>query len=389
MPSVEDIYEIINGILDGESSKTIDLNDDRLENIKLSAKTRLALTKKGIACSVSKQENKITFTRMSESETEREPSKDSVVQTKRVAKAQHEYVPPRISQPIMDALMDEASHVLQFVGPTQCGKTLLTEYLAPELGMVHHKIVCFGEMDYSHFFGEKIIVVDPESMQSNLKWQDGPVLNAMQEGLDEDGNEVGPPALLLIDEFGAAPAHISIALNHLLESNNPKREIVLSGDGGRRVVSHSGFRIILASNTTGRGATDMSSAMYAAQMDAQDISVLNRVAMTFRFGYDRKVEENIIMQKIGDDRVVKSILHIRDAIRDQIRAGKLSTPFSTGTIKKIADAYRIYGDLAKAVYYTTIEALLPEERHAYNEIIKLQTNVDILNSLQLDDMDYM
>jgi hypothetical protein len=251
------------------------------------------------------------------------------------------------------------------------------------------KINC-GEIEGPiHFFGDKTIEVDPNTGQNHIVFQEGPVVKAMKCGLDEDGNEVGPPAILFLDEAGAIPSHVSIALNHLLESDDPRRSITLTADGGRVVRSHSKMRIILAANTAGRGATDMSEASYTAQMDALDISLLNRIAMTYRFGYSRKIEKHIAMQKVGNDKVVSQIMKIRDAIRDNIRAGKLSTPFSTRQIVKIADAYRIYRDVAKAVYYTTFEQLLPEEKATYNEIIVAQVGVDILKQFAEDDVDYM
>jgi hypothetical protein len=116
---------------------------------------------------------------------------------------------------------------------------------------------------------------------------------------------------------------------------------------------------------------------------------LNRVALTFKFGYSRNVEKNIAMEKIGNDKVVKQVLQFRDAIRDSIRGGELSTPFSTRSIVQISDAYRIYNDLSKALYYTTFEQLLPEERSVYNEKAQLILGKDIMHEFVDNDMDYM
>jgi hypothetical protein len=186
------------------------------------------------------------------------------------------------------------------------------------------------------------------------------------------------------------PAHVAIGINRLLESDDPRRTITLAEDGGRVVRSHSGFRIMLAANTTGRGATGMESAAYTAQMDALDISLLNRVAVCFRFGYDKNVKKHILTEKIGDDRVSKMVLKFRDAIRQHIREGKLTSPFSTAHIVHIADMYRIFGDLGKAIYLAVFEFVLPEERPVYNEQANLVLGKDLMKEYSTpEDIDYM
>ena len=304
-------------------------------------------------------------------------------------KMQHTYQAPECLSDIMSALLDEVSHVLWFVGPTQCGKSLAARYAASELGMVLHQINCHDDMSAESFFGEKTIEVDPESGQNHIVFQDGILVRAMQEGLDEDGNEVGAPGLLFVDEAGAIPPKVAIALNRMLESDDARRTVTLEHDGGRIVRSHSRFRIIFAANTAGRGITDMNQALYTAQADALDISLLQRVSMTFRFGYDRKVERKILMEKTGNDRVAQDILKFRDAIRDHIRSGKLSTPFSTGTLVHIANAYKLFRDIPKAIYYTVYEHLMPEEVAVYNETAKVGLGIDISAKFTSADIDYM
>jgi MoxR-like ATPase len=252
-----------------------------------------------------------------------------------------------------------------------------------------YQLNCHERMDDSSFFGEKTIAIDEASNQNHIVFQEGIVTRAMQQGLDASGKEVGKPGLLFIDEAGAMPSSVAIALNRLLESDDARRTITLERDGGRVIRSHSKFRVILAANTGGRGATDMASSQYTAQMDALDISLLNRIALTFNFGYSRIVEKSIAMEKIGDDGVVAKVLKYRDAIRGNLRAGRLSTPFSTRSIVQIADAYRIYGDLKKALYYTVFEQLLPEEVPVYNEIALAEFGFDVLASFNDSDMDYM
>lgn len=393
-----DVVSKVIEVLGDASTLTIALDDPAIKDVATDirkARTRISLSKQGVAVEFNAEKTEVTL-----SVTGGALGKAKTVAVNPAVKAQpkktikpkrhqHTYVAPKMAQDVIDALIDDASHVLWFAGPTGTGKTVLAHYVAQQLGMELYQVNCHGRMGDDAFFGDKTVEIDEESGQNVLKFKEGPVLQAMQQGLDEDGNEVGKPGLLFIDEAGAMPSHISIGLNRLLESDDPRRTVVIAGDGGRVVKSHSKFRIIMAANTTGRGATDMRTAQYTAQMKAQDISLLNRVALTFKFGYSRNVEKNIAMEKIGNDKIVKQVLQFRDAIRDSLRGGELSTPFSTRSIVQISDAYRIYNDLSKALYYTTFEQLLPEERSVYNEKAQLILGTDIMEEFVDNDVDYM
>jgi len=407
MPKVpkERVLEVVEEILAGSSRVEVALNDPALSEIAdqiHKSRVRLDLSMEGISVEIPKNGTTITFNRIgaaigdpvgeapaSAPAAPAEPeSKARPKSRPKPKRHQHTYRPPKMAKRIMDVLLDEGSHVIWFKGPTGTGKTVLAHYLAEELGMELFQLNCYPGMTEESFFGERDITIDEETGQNVLTYKDGVVVKAMQAGLDEDGNEVGRPGLLFIDEAGAMPVN-SIALNRLLESDDPRRTVTLDKDGGRVVRSHSRFRIILAANTAGRGATDMAESFYAAQMDALDGSTLNRIRCTFKFGYDRGVEKHIAMEKVGDDKVVAQILRLRDAIRDNIRAGELSTPFSTRTVVDICDMYRVFGDLLAAVYFTTFEQLLPEEQAKYNEIAVAQLGEDILEKFVEDDVDYM
>lgn len=403
----ERVLEVVEEILAGSSRIEVALDDPSLAEIATEitkARVRRDLSLEGISVEIPKNGTTITFNRIGAGRAPKPAAKkgagakpaadpDPGPASKPKARPkpkrhQHTYRPPKMAKRIMDVLLDEGSHVIWFKGPTGTGKTVLAHYLAQELGMELFQLNCYPNMTEEAFFGERDIKIDEATGQNKLVYKDGVVVKAMQAGLDEDGNEVGKPGLLFIDEAGAMPPN-SIALNRLLESDDPRRTITLDKDGGRVVRSHSKFRIILAANTAGRGATDMSETFYAAQQDAQDGSTLSRVRCTFRFGYDRKVEKHIAMEKVGDDKVVAQILKYRDAIRDNIRSGKLSTPFSTRSVVDICDMYRVFGDLLAALYFTTFEQLLPEEMAVYNEIAVAQLGKDILKEFVEDDVDYM
>jgi len=403
---MNDISKVIEGvekILGGSDRVEVDMNDQNVAEIVgdiHKAKVRLGLSQKGIVVDFPQGGGTVlTIRKVTAGPAASEPVKPPVVSEKKamepksrpaVKRSQHSYVPPALAKDIVSVLTDTASHVIWLAGPTQCGKSTLARYVGRELGRKVFQINCRGDMGSELFFGEKTVVVDEVSKQNHIVFQKGLVEQAMTEGLDAQGNEVGEPGILFIDEAAAMPAHVAIGINRLLESDDPRRTITLAEDGGRVVRSHSGFRIMLAANTTGRGATGLESAAYTAQMDALDISLLNRVAVCFRFGYDKNVEKHILTEKIGDDRVSKMVLKFRDAIRQHIREGKLTSPFSTAHIVHIADMYRIFGDLGKAIYLAVFEFVLPEERPVYNEQANLVLGKDLMKEYSTpEDIDYM
>lgn len=360
------------------------------------ARVRLDLSQKGIA---------VTFPQPGETEAEvyRISGKGGVRMTstspkakakpekpaKATAKVAHTYIPPTLSNDILAVISDDASHIIWLTGPTQCGKTTLLQWVASKLGRKMYRVNCRGDMGSEAFLGEKTVTIDPQTKQSIVTFQKGIVETAMTEGLDENGNEVGEPGILYVDEIAAAPAHVAIVLNRLFESDDARRSLVIDQDGGRVVRSHSGFRIVCSANTAGRGANTAEDMAYSAQGDALDISLLNRVSVCMRMGYDRKIEERIVLEKMGDDRKASELISFRDAIRKHLKAGKLSTPFSTKRLIDVANMFRVFGDLGKAIYYVLFEFLLPEEQAVYNETAVAVLGADLLKTYSDKSVDYV
>lgn len=395
------IAKRVEELLAGGERVDVDMNDDSVKDIVddiHKARVRLELTKQGLAVDFPTGGGTvIKIYRIGGKAPQAAKAQPQPVQKKakepsdapKLKRHQHSYVPPKIAKDLISVMADEASHIVFLSGPTQCGKSTLVRYIGRELGRKVFQINCRGDMGSELFFGEKTVVIDDATKQNKIVFQKGLVEQAMTEGLDENGNEVGNPGILFVDEIPACPAHVAHGLNRLFESDDPRRTIALAEDGGRTVRSHSGFRIILAGNTVGRGATDMSTAAYTAQHDALDISLLNRVAVFFRMGYDKEVEKRILAEKVGDDKVTQQIMKFREAIRQAIREGKLSSPFSTAHIVHIADMYRVFGELGKALYYSVMEYVLPEERATYNEQAMSVLGRDILKEHVQSGIDYL
>jgi hypothetical protein len=191
----------------------------------------------------------------------------------------HTYVLPKFHNRMKALIQDESSLITCGTGGTGTGKTCHMRIMAKELGMKLFLINCKKDMDTASFIGEKTVSVDEKTAQNFVEFVEGSVIKAMVEGLDEDGNEVGAPGLLVIDEFPMIPSWIAIGFNNLLEGFSNKRKLVLDSDGGRVVESHSGFRIVLLGNTIGKGLNGINDANYTAQTDALDASTLDRISL--------------------------------------------------------------------------------------------------------------
>lgn len=410
---VQEVLNKVEVMLNGLNRVEIDEDDPILDSIKDDLKrapVRLELSQRSsIAVDFSSATKQIIFRRMGASnpvvastsgkskskikveKAKKEAKKEAMVATlKPKAKvSQHTYLVPKIATDVISVLTDEASHVVWLTGPTQCGKDRLVHYCGRELNQKVFQINCRGDMGSEVFFGEKTITVDEKSGQNIITFQKGLVEQALTEGLDDDGNEVGQAGILFITEAASMPAHVAIGINRLLESDDARRTFVIDQDGGRVVRGHSKMRIIFAANTIGRGNTGMESSVYSAQTDALDISLINRVSVCFKMGYDRNVEKHILIEKTGNDLIASKILEFRNVIRSYIKQGKLTSPFSTAHIVHIADMYRVFGSIEKAIYYVVFEFLLPEERAVYNEQIMVQFGSDVLSRFMDDEVDYM
>jgi len=310
-----------------------------------------------------------------------------------VDRTKHTYTPPPFSDSVVKIIKDSKPHNLWFWGPTGSGKTVYVAWLGAELNRKVYRINCREDMTSETFLGDQTLGFEESKsgdIASVIKYCVGQIEKAMTEGLDENGNEVGEPAFLYIDEIATAPSQVCILLNPLLENDTARRTITIDMDGGRKVTSHSGFRVIFSANTQGKGATSVLEAGYTAQHNALDSSLLNRMTCYFRFGYDKMAEKRILQEKIGNDRIVSQVLKFRDSIRSEIKQGRLTTLFSTRNIVAIGDMYRVLGSIEEALYRTVFEAIKPEALAKYNEMANLHIGKDLLSKFQGGtNFDYM
>jgi len=346
------ILEQVEKILTGEKTvKTFDeLEEIGILSYLKKAVHRANLSANNIIVSLDKKKKHATIIDMREDNSQPKAPKPKSAPTYK----RGEYIPPKFAEDVRNILSSQMPQNVWLTGPTGCGKTHFVHYLAEQMGYELYQINCRADMESASFLGDKTVEIDESTGQNYITFKDGPVVQAMQTGLDENGQVIpdAHPAILFIDEAGACPAHIAIALNRLLEVRGNCREVAL--DDGRVIRSHPGFRIICSANTLGRGLTGASD-----------------------FGY-------CFLNGIEAEKFLK----FRDAIRAHIKSGELSTPFSTRQIIAIMETYEILKDMGKAMHYSLFSRLVEDEKQKYNETIYSMYSVDLVREFEDDEMDY-
>ena len=269
-------------------------------------------------------------------------------------------------------------------GPTGCGKTEMVKWASyaladhfnkkfPEAKDVEHieVYVCPGsnEMSIDYLLGGWTV------REGNVEWRDGILAKAAKHGLDEDGNEVGPGAFFVFDEFAANPENILIHLNTFLADTRKRR--VLDLPNGEEVVSHSDFKIFATGNTVGRGL-DVRQSIYTAQGNPLDGSTLNRFTAILPIDYNETAENHILKSCGLSEEEINITCQYRNAIREKISLEEIEVPITTRDIKKIGLLYQVWGNLGEAIYFATITPQIDEISAMFNEIFQRITGIDLM-----------
>jgi len=182
-----------------------------------------------------------------------------------------------------------AGKVIWNVGMPGTGKTQLPQILAgmfPEPRPVYRVNITDDTTDM-HLLGSTKVTTDPQTGSPVTYWLDGPIVCAMREGLDDQDNEVGPPAILIVDEWDAGQPGVMMVLQRLLEVGlDNRRSVMLGEDGGRVVKAHPQFSIILTSNTR---ATGDNTGMFQGTKP-QNAAIIDRINATFEFEFPKLSE---------------------------------------------------------------------------------------------------
>jgi hypothetical protein len=282
------------------------------------------------------------------------------------------FLPPNYKR-IKSLLEDNVPAVPFFIGPAGCAKTTIAEHIAQELGLVYFQFSCTPQTQIVHMMGKTELVTDKESGQSVTNFALGTVLQAATCGLDEAGNEVGQAGLLCLDEFGSLDEGTALLFNGFW-TEEARRKITYEG---KTYYCHSKFRVILTGNNAGRGNNSMTQSVYTAQASMKDASTLDRI-YPFRFGYMAEAEKKIMLQRTGDDEFVAKMAKFAAQIRSAIKTGECQTPFTTRTLIKISNAYRVWGDMGYALRNAVYDGLASEqERAVYSVAAQTCLAIDI------------
>ena len=119
------------------------------------------------------------------------------------------------------------------------GKTFMVEQVCAEAKKEMFRVNITIETDEDDLIGHYGLSTDPETGQSITKWQDGPVVKAMERG-----------SVLLLDEIDLASSKV-MCLQPVLEGKP-----ILIKKENRIVHPADGFNVVSTANTKGKGSDD-------------------------------------------------------------------------------------------------------------------------------------
>jgi len=160
-------------------------------------------------------------------------------------------------------------------------------------------------------------------------WHNGPVIEALERG-----------AILLLDEIDLASNKI-LCLQSILEGKG-----VFLKKIGKYIQPTAGFNVIATANTKGKGSDDGR----FIGTNVLNEAFLERFCVTFEQEYPTAATETKILNKLCDDQqFCQRLADWADIIRKTFYDGGIDEVISTRRLVHIIQAYKIFGDKAKAI----------------------------------------
>ena len=193
-------------------------------------------------------------------------------------------------------------------------------------------------------------------VDGNTVWHNGPVVEALERG-----------AVLLLDEIDLASNKI-LCLQSILEGKG-----VFLKKIGKYVKPAKGFTVVATANTKGKGSEDGR----FVGTNVLNEAFLERFPVTFEQNYPHPQTEQKMLDLLSDDKEFnKRLTDWADIIRKTFFDGGIDEVISTRRLVHIIQAYKIFGNRAKAIT-TCISRFDDETKDAFQQLYdKVDADVD-------------
>jgi len=207
---------------------------------------------------------------------------------------------------VFETLMEQNRNVL-LTGATGSGKTTLVRHFCAKHKLPYKRVSLNGGATVEDLVGHYIL------KNNETVWVDGILTSAVKNGW-----------VLAIDEINSAPAEILFVLNSLTDN---ERVLILSSKDGETITPHPNFRCVATCNPSDEG--------YAGVNELNE--ALKDRFVSIIIDYNDKVEERILKEMELSSEVRDDIMKFTKYVRESYAKGELITPWSTRSIKTLAN----------------------------------------------------
>ena len=184
-------------------------------------------------------------------------------------------------------------------------------------------------------------------VDGNTVWHNGPVIEALERG-----------AVLLLDEIDLASNKI-LCLQSVLEGKG-----VFLKKIGKFVKPAAGFTVVATANTKGKGSDDGR----FVGTNVLNEAFLERFPVTFEQNYPHpQTEQKILDALLDEPEFNKKLVDWADIIRKTFFDGGIDEVISTRRLVHIIQAYKIFGNRAKAIT-TCISRFDDETKESFQQL---------------------